>query len=303
MESNVIVVPPGHRLHNNLIVIPPEPKSIWCADDFIKLSRCGSGQYGACSFATVKGTNFLVVLKELNIEAMAGYNIALQLRREVEIAYNIRHKHILRTYGYYYDKDSVTLILEACPQGMLFSKLHRVGKFAPKQAARYVAQLGEALLYLHQHHVLHRDIKPENVLLCGEDIKLADFGWSVHSPSSRRKTTCGTAEYFPPEILQHSPYDSTADLWCLGVFAFEVLTGRTPFADKEQKVIFSNILRGTFEIPEFVDAEARDLIESLIVQNASKRLGLRQVLNHPFLMKNYYNAEGIAPPGRRQRDH
>lgn len=60
---------------------------------------------------------------------------------------------------------------------MLYSELNRVKTFPPTTAARYVAQLGEALMYLHQHHILHRDIKPENILLDHNyNIKLADFG-------------------------------------------------------------------------------------------------------------------------------
>ena len=52
---------------------------------------------------------------------------------------------------------------------------------------RYIASLARALIYCHSKHVIHRDIKPENLLvgLRGE-LKIADFGWSVHAPSSRR---------------------------------------------------------------------------------------------------------------------
>ena len=55
-------------------------------------------------------------------------------------------------------------------------------------ACRYIASLARALMYCHSKHVIHRDIKPENLLvgLRGE-LKIADFGWSVHAPSSRRR--------------------------------------------------------------------------------------------------------------------
>ena len=59
-----------------------------------------------------------------------------------------------------------------------------------------------ALLYLHSKDVIHRDIKPENLLNCNEVIKIADFGWSIHAPSNRRETICGTLDYLAPEMVE-----------------------------------------------------------------------------------------------------
>jgi len=57
------------------------------------------------------------------------------------------------------------------------------------RTAKYIAQIADALRYCHSKKVIHRDIKPENLLLgINGEIKIADFGWSVHSPSSRQVT-------------------------------------------------------------------------------------------------------------------
>lgn len=77
--------------------------------------------------------------------------------------------------------------------------------------------MADALQYCHENHVIHRDIKPENLLLTlNGNIKLADFGWSVHAPSKQRRTMCGTLDYLPPEMVEHKKYGTYVDQWCLG---------------------------------------------------------------------------------------
>lgn len=79
-----------------------------------------------------------------------------------------------------------------------------------------------ALIYLHAKNVIHRDIKPENILLGHDDqVKIADFGWSVHEPNSQRTTLCGTMDYLSPEMVQGHPHTNKVDLWSIGVLTYE----------------------------------------------------------------------------------
>ena len=85
--------------------------------------------------------------------------------------------------------------------------------------------------------VIHRDIKPENLLLdIRKDLKIADFGWSVHSPSSKRATLCGTLDYLPPEMVEGQHHDEKVDLWALGILCFELLVGHPPFESESHGV-------------------------------------------------------------------
>lgn len=96
--------------------------------------------------------------------------------------------------------------------------------------------MAEALRYLHSKKIMHRDIKPENLLI-GLDgsLKIGDFGWSVHAPSQRRNTFCGTLDYLPPEMIEGKAYNEKVDHWALGVLAYEFLCGRPPFEDQDEK--------------------------------------------------------------------
>lgn len=72
--------------------------------------------------------------------------------------------------------------------------------------------------------VIHRDIKPENLLLdLRGNLKIADFGSSVHSHPSRRATVCGILDYLPPEMIQGLSHNQKVDLWSLGVLCFEMM--------------------------------------------------------------------------------
>jgi serine/threonine protein kinase len=71
--------------------------------------------------------------------------------------------------------------------------------------------------------------------------KLCDFGWSAVVETSR-KTYCGTFDYAPPEILERKNYDTSVDIWCIGVLTYELLTGRVPFEGDKRNVIRDKIL-------------------------------------------------------------
>ncbi|XP_022873871.1 serine/threonine-protein kinase Aurora-1-like [Olea europaea var. sylvestris] len=71
---------------------------------------------------------------------------------------------------------------------------------------------------------IHRDIKPENLLVGAQgELKIADFGWSVHS-FNRRRT---------PEMVESVKHDADVDIWSLGVLCYEFLYGVPPFEAKE----------------------------------------------------------------------
>lgn len=144
-----------------------------------------------------------------------------------------------------------------------------------------------ALEYCHQNDVIHRDIKPENILLgYNNELKISDFGWSVHAPSSRRQTMCGTIDYLPPEIVSHQAYDYRVDLWCLGILAYEFLVGRPPFESRETSVTYQRITSVDYVFPSYVSRDAQDFISRLLKLKPSERMPLREAREHRWIMSN-----------------
>lgn len=122
---------------------------------------------------------------------------------EYRFLLNNRHPNILRLYTWFHDDSKIYLALELASEGELYKHLQNSpnGRFPEDRSASYTYQVADALHYCHLNNVIHRDLKPENIMLTvGDQIKLADFGWSAHTHSNKRKTMCGTLDYLPPEM-------------------------------------------------------------------------------------------------------
>ncbi|MED6221735.1 Phosphatidylinositol:ceramide phosphoinositol transferase (IPC synthase) [Stylosanthes scabra] len=235
-----------------------------------------------------KRSNHIVALKVLFKSQLQQSQVEHQLRREVEIQSHLRHPHILRLYGYFYDQKRVYLILEYAPKGELYKELQKCKYFSERRAATYVASLARALIYCHGKHVIHRDIKPENLLMGAQgELKIADFGWSVHT-FNRRRTMCGTLDYLPPEMVESIEHDASVDIWSLGVLCYEFLYGVPPFEAKEHSDTYRRIVQVDLKFPPkpIVSSAAKDLISQMLVKDSSQRLPLHKLLEHPWIVQN-----------------
>jgi len=267
----------------------------WSLEDFEIGKKLGSGKFGNVYLAREHKSKYIIALKMIWKKQLQKYSVEHQLRREIEIQSNLRHPNILRLYGYFHDEERIFLILEYAPKGELYKELQRKKRFSELIAARYIYSLCDALEYCHNKHVIHRDIKPENLLIGTEgELKIADFGWSVHAPKSKRTTLCGTLDYLPPEMVEGREHDHNVDLWSLGVLLYEFLTGYPPFETPTKKGTTTKISKCEVEYPVFITAGAKDLIAKLLVKQPEKRLPLGDVKKHPWIMKYNTNNNNLV---------
>jgi aurora kinase len=191
-------------------------------------------------------------------------------------------------------------------------KKQKKGRFDEHIAAQYVAQVADALRYMHAKSIIHRDIKPENILLgLHNEIELADFGYSVHSESWFRSTVCGTLDYLSPEVAvvmlcpgkSKESYTKAIDQWNLGVLMYELLVGRVPFEVESgvaaQKKIAEYKGKG-ITFPSYISEGAKVLIGELLNMDAEERLGFGGVLEHPWIVKHTERSRksGVRSLGR-----
>jgi len=130
-----------------------------------------------------------------------------------------------------------------------------------------------AIEHLHLNGIIYRDLKLENLIMDAQGhIAVTDFGLSkVHCDSST--TFCGTGEYMAPELIKGQAYGFSVDYWSFGILVYEMLVGKTPFFDRNRKLMFQNILNIQPDFSKYCSNLASALISGLLVKNPTERLG------------------------------
>lgn len=164
-----------------------------------------------------------------------------------------------------------------------------------------LGQLADAVAFLHANSIVHRDIKDENVVLDGKGrAQLIDFGSAAHwRPGKRWDTFSGTLHYASPEILRGDMYGGKEqDVWALGVVAYVLLCGETPFTELPDEVMeglkegtkAAEALRERCADAEGVEpdgggnlADAADLVHQCLQIDLNDRPPADALLRHRFL--------------------
>ena len=209
---------------------------------------------------------------------------ARRFQREIEIAAQLNHPHILPLYDSGAGSGHLYYIMPFVDGESLRARLAR-GPLAIDDAVRVLRDLARALAHAHRHGVVHRDIKPENILLNRDgDALVADFGVAkalaaavdsdqrqAHETLSAIGLVIGTPAYMAPEqALGDAETDQRADLYALGLVAYEMLAGATPFAGRSVRELTAAHLT---EIPKPIGTLRPDVppaLESLVMQLLAK---------------------------------
>ena len=110
-------------------------------------------------------------------------------------------------------------------------------------------------------------------------MRLASLNRSKQNVESNdaASTFCGTAEYIAPELLRGKRYGAAVDWWSFGILLYEMQAGRTPFYDKNRKIMFFNIMNSTPQFPLSFSEKACSVLRALLSVDPTKRLGVSNV--------------------------
>jgi len=176
-----------------------------------------------------------VAVKVLRPELAASLGVE-RFVREIEIAANLNHPHILPLHDSGEAEGFLYYVMPFVEGESLRDRLMRDNKLSVPDAVRITDQVASALSYAHERGVVHRDIKPENILLTGDQAIVADFGIAraVEVAGGERLTgtglAVGTPAYMSPEQAMGSgEVDARSDVYALGCVVYEMVVGRAPF--------------------------------------------------------------------------
>jgi serine/threonine-protein kinase len=203
----------------------------------------GGGAMSCVYLATDRLLGRKVAIKTLAPE-LSSVLATERFRREIEICARLQHPHILPLLSAHEDEGIPYFTTPFVEGESLRDRLTREHRLSIAVAGHVMHDVADALDYAHAHGIVHRDIKPENILLEGRNAIVTDFGIAkvTHAASefSMRDhsitgsgMSVGTPIYMAPEqALADQSADHRVDVYALGVVAYEMLAGQTPFAGR-----------------------------------------------------------------------
>ncbi|HVE36417.1 MAG TPA: protein kinase [Gemmatimonadaceae bacterium] len=239
-----------------------------------------------------------VVIKVLSPDLAAGLS-AQRFTREIRLAAALQQANIVPvlTAG---EADELPYYVMPFVAGLsLRDRLTRDGRLEIPAAVGVLRDVARALAYAHDNGVVHRDIKPENVLLSGEAAVVTDFGIAkaisaaqTDTDIGRAPTTTytvagmaiGTPAYMSPEQISSDPtIDHRADLYSFGCLAYEILSGRSPFAGRAAHQLFAAHLSERPASVETLRPDCPASLARLVTQCLEKDPARRPISAHEIL--------------------
>ncbi|KAI1893753.1 hypothetical protein AGOR_G00126920 [Albula goreensis] len=267
-------------------------------EDFDILKVIGRGTFSEVAVARMRRTQQVYALKIMNKWDMLKRGETACYQEEREVLLKGDRLWITELHYAFQDDNYLYLVMDYYVGGDLLTLLSKFGDHFPVEMAHfYLAEMVMAIDSVHRLGYVHRDIKPDNILLTADGhVRLGDFGSCLRLQKDGlvySSLAVGTPDYLSPEILRAveggGGYGPECDWWALGICAFEMLFGTTPFYAESLTETYAKIIhfQDHFEFPDpspEVSDEARSLISGLICDR-EERLGARGWVDfkaHPF---------------------
>lgn len=244
---------------------------------YVLSDQLGKGGMGDVYRAADRLTGQTVALKLVNDPSHESDSTPRQqhtrvaLAREFKALATLRHPNVIGVLDYGFDTyDSPYFTME------LLENAHTVLEAALGQPLPvkidFILQMLQALSYVHRRGILHRDLKPPNALVTAGQVKVLDFGIAAAKDHAPETEISGTLRYMAPEVLQDMGSSIEADLYAVGVMAYEMIGGVHPFKAEDNTTMIMHMLSHE---PDYtlldVPASAQSVIQRLMNKTPQNR--------------------------------
>ncbi len=241
-----------------------EPLTVGKYSDVTLIARGGMGAVYKAMHPTL---NRPVILKKLTLRGKSTFGE--RFKREARILMDFHHDDIVTVFDHFKQGSSFFIVMEYV-EGLSLEGLIKEHRYLDSIISAYILlHASKALGYAHNRGVVHRDIKPANILLSRDGaVKLADFGIAASAEDTdsgltSEGMTLGTPSYMAPEQFENSRnVDGKADIYSLGVMAYEMSTGKRPFPGAFTPELISAKHKGKYPRPQkYVPGIAKPLLQ------------------------------------------
>jgi len=246
--------------------------------DIARLGLLGCGGFGAVELVEHRDTKETYAMKALSKGFIVKMGMQDSVMNEKDILMMTCSPFIIRLFETYGGTQTLYFLLEPALGGELYSTYNRKGFYGSEVHGKYyVAGVIEGFAHMHERRIIYRDLKPENLLINSDgQLKIADMGLAKFV-IGMTYTTCGTPDYFAPELITSAGHSSAVDWWTLGILVFELMSGRPPFQSAAPMQIYAKVMQGIRQVqfPSKCQGAAERLIKSLLRKEPSDRLSVR----------------------------
>ncbi len=233
-----------------------------------------------------------VILKKTDLRNASPDTRRLAIQ-EAQLLVRLKHPNIIKCLETFEEGESVFIVMEYANFGDL-SMVWKDGTMGYDMIMDVIVQALLALRYLHQLGIIHRDVKTKNILCSALGssslrVKLADFGVArlIGTSNNMASTMIGTPLYSSPEVFSGIPYDCKSDIWSLGCVAYELVAGVRPFASSDFYSLSMKVQHCSYQpLTKDVPFGLRDIIDSMLHPNPSKRPSADTILSHPYVREH-----------------
>lgn len=237
---------------------------------YIATDIIGRGAFSIVYKGVHKDLNMPVTIKMMRHHMALKDDFFQSFRNEAKIIAGLSHDHIVKVHDFEERHRTLFIIMEYLRGDSLRQMIARLRTIPPHLAVHYLYQICEALAYAHEQGVIHRDINPSNIIVQPNDqTKILDFGLACPA-GTEDFSNPGTIYYMAPEQIEGDPVDARTDLYALGITAFEMVTGRRPFSEKDAKSLLDLHLTRDVMDPGQIKTDIPQALSAFIV-NCSRR--------------------------------
>nr|XP_046259128.1 kalirin isoform X2 [Scatophagus argus] len=256
---------------------------------FSEICEIGRGRFSVVRKCLNKSTKKEVAVKFVSKKMQKKEQVA----HEADVLLHVQNHQLVALLDTYESPTSLMLIMELLEDGRLLDYLVAHDELMEEKVAFFIRETLDALQHLHTCRVAHLDLKPENIMVDLHSptpcIKLIDLGDAVQLSAHRRYVhlLLGNPEFAAPELICGTPVSVATDVWSVGVLAYVMLSGVSPFLDESPEETCVNICRLDFCFPDEyfrnVSQAARDFVSSVLQQDPRKRPSATSCLQHPWV--------------------